>query len=440
VRGTRAGRRGALTRVLRVTALSALAKGSGFLVPIVVAAGFGAGVVTDSYFLAYAAVILAGNSVGSALENSTVPDAARALQAGRTAAARRLDDLARRALGWGAISMVGGGVALTVGLAVATPSGVEPVRVLIMYALLSPIPVAMCVSGTYSGGLVAAGKLELSVVSNGLRGVGALAGAVVASLAGSLWPLAVGLGLGELARTTWLRTHWRRAVARLEPGESPARPAPSSAALRQVAAQLLVAGGPLIERFLIGDVGAAAVSRVEYAARLLWVAAVVFDGGIGPYLLSRWAAQRAAGTLRADWAQVFRPLAAAAALAVAIGLAIVLGAPLIVSVVLDRGAFTAEDSAIVTGLLRWYGVGFVFSMVAGCSERLLLACGDSRRFLRLSAVRVTVRLTVVLLALSPLGLVAAPCGYLIGEIAYASLLLLTITIAGPREMVSRGAR
>lgn len=438
MRGTRAGRRGALTRVLRVTALSALAKGSGFLVPIVVAAGFGAGVVTDSYFLAYAAVLLAGQSVGSALENSTVPDAARALQAGRTAAARRLDELARRALGWGAVSTLGGVVALAVGLTVAAPAGVEPIRVFVLYALLSPIPVAMCVSGTYSGALVAAGKLELSVVSNGLRGVGALTGAVVASFAGSLWPLAIGICLGELARTTWLRTHWRRAVARLEPGETPAQPASNRAALRQVVAQLLVASGPLIERFLIAGIGAAAVSRVEYASRLLWVAAVVFDGGIGPYLLSRWATQRAAGTLRADWAHVFRPLAAVAALAAAVGLGMVLCAPLIVSILLDRGAFTAEDTAIVTGLLRWYGVGFVFSMVAGCCERLLLACGDSRRFLRLSAVRVTVRVTVILLALTPLGLVAAPCGYLIAEIVHASLLLLTISIAGPRGMVSRG--
>jgi putative peptidoglycan lipid II flippase len=426
-----AGRRKVLVRVLRVTMLSALAKGSGFLVPIVVAAGFGAGVATDSYFLAYAAVILAGASVGSALENSTLPDAARALRSGRTAAAHRLDQLARRGLGWGAVSMLGGGLVLAIGLAVAAPSGVAPARVLLMYALLSPIPVAMCVSGTFSGALVAAGKLELSVVSNGLRGVGALVGAVAASFAGSLWPLAIGLGLGELARTTWLRGHWRRALARLEPGADPApgQAASNRSAFRQVVAQLLVAGGPLVERFLIGDVGAAAVSRVEYAARLLWVASVVFDGGIGPYLLSRWASQRAAGTLQADWPHVFRPLTAAAALAASIGLAIVVFAPLVVAIVLDHGAFTSEDTQIVTALLRWYGVGFVFSMIAGCSERLLLACGDSSRFLRLSAVRVAVRLGVVLLAVAPLGLVAAPCGYLISEIAYASLLLLTIATA-----------
>jgi peptidoglycan biosynthesis protein MviN/MurJ (putative lipid II flippase) len=423
-------------RIARVAALSAVSKGPGFLVPIVIAAGFGAGAITDTYFLAYAAVLFAGSSVGSALENTTVPDAAGSLRRGRDHAARRLEHLALRAFAWGCMSMVGTGLVLGAGLLISRPSGVSPSEVLLMYALMSPIPIAWCVSGTYSGALLGAGRLEASVASTGLRGVGALVGAIATPIAGAIWPLAIGLALGEVSRTVWLRHRWRRVLEELDAGAGVTKSAlgpADGAVLRQVAAQMLVAGGPLCERLLIAAVGAAAISRVEYGSRLLWVASVGFDGGIAPYLLFRWSTQRAAGLLRVDWSMVFRPVVAAAALALVVGLSMAVFAPLIVRVVLDHGRFSPADALIVTRLLRLYAAGFVFSMIAICMERLLIARGESGRFLRLSAVRVGVRLTVVALALSPLSLLAAPCGYLVSEVIYALVVLLAILPMDPRR-------
>src|SRR5437870_4392714 len=78
---------------------------------------------------------------------------------------------------------------------------------------LAPGVVCACVSGIYSGALVAAWKLEASVVSNAFRGTGALAGALVGVALRELWPVAAGLTLGEACRLAYLGRVWRRAGA-----------------------------------------------------------------------------------------------------------------------------------------------------------------------------------------------------------------------------------
>jgi len=195
------------------------------------------------------------------------------------------------------------------------------------------------------------------------------------------------------------------------------------AAASQMAAQGAVSAAQFIERFLVGTVAAAAISRVEYANRLIMVAAVVFDSAVAPWLLARWSNARERADLRSDWSTVYQPIMLAVLAACGVAGMIALAAPLIVAVILYHGAFTAADASVVTQLLRWYAVGYLFNMGALCVERLLLARTQNRLFAVLSGVRAMVRVGVILLLLSRVGVVALPIGYLVAEALYFGALM-----------------
>jgi peptidoglycan biosynthesis protein MviN/MurJ (putative lipid II flippase) len=157
---------------------------------------------------------------------------------------------------------------------------------------------------------------------------------------------------------------------------------------------------------------------------LVTVATVIFDGGVAPWLLARWASQRIQAGLDVTWTSVYRPLAWAAGLAASVAFVLAAGAPIVVGVVLNHGSFSASDAAVVTSLLRWYAVGYWLNMNALCVERLLLARAQNRLFAGLAAIRAGTRLGTVVVALSALGIFALPLGYLVSEGVYLTLLLV----------------
>ncbi|MGH7539260.1 MAG: hypothetical protein ACREMF_11550, partial [Gemmatimonadales bacterium] len=295
-----------VARIARLAALAALAKGPGFLIPIIIAAFFGAGHLTDAYFLAYGAVLLVGGTVGQPLEAAIVPFAANALSMGRRTADRFMRILFQRGLVAGLASALLGTVLLWAALLVLRPEDVSREQVLRFYLLLAPAAVAWCVAGLYTGSLVSGWHLEVGAIGYGFRGAGAVLGALAGAAVHELWPVAVGVSLGEWGRVWWLRTHWRRALTGVAEGVdgTPERGFVVAAA-SQMAAHGLLSGAQFLERFLVGTVAIAAISRVEYANRLIMVAAVLFDGGIGPWLLARWANVRVHHGLRSDWVTVY---------------------------------------------------------------------------------------------------------------------------------------
>src|SRR6266576_6243790 len=172
------GSRG-IPRIIRLTAISGLAKAPGFLIPLVIAAFFGAGHLTDAYFLAYGGVLLVGGMVAQPLEAVIVPFAAHALALGRQAADQFMRSLFRRGMfvGFGSTAL---GAALIGGaLWIAPPAGVSRSMVFGFFLLLAPAAVAWCIAGIYSGSLVSGWHLEVGAAAYGFRGVGALVGAIV---------------------------------------------------------------------------------------------------------------------------------------------------------------------------------------------------------------------------------------------------------------------
>src|SRR5439155_23666021 len=117
-----------------------------------------------------------------------------------------------------------------------------------------------------------------------------------------LWPVAVGVSLGEWGRVWWLRRRWESALS----GASGQTVGPQQggflgAAANQMLAQGVLSGAQFLERFIVGTVAVAAISCVEYANRLIMVAAVLFDSGIVPWLFSYWSNIRVWLGLLSTW-------------------------------------------------------------------------------------------------------------------------------------------
>lgn len=419
-------------RVARLAVISALAKGPGFLLPIVVAGFFGAGKATDEYFLAYAALLFVGGSIGQALEAAVVPFAAAGLRAGADRAREQIGRYARGAAVAGLCGAVLGVVALWIGMSAATAMRPSRAPASGYYLLLVPAIVGWAVSGVYSGALVAALRLERSAAANAFRGIGALIGAGVAGVTHNLYFLPIGLSVGEAVRVYCLRRMWRQTVhyehaAAVEAGAIGARLGEfRHAASAQIAAQGVLAATPLIERLVAGAMVVAAISHLEYAYRLLMVSAVLFDGGVAPWLLARWSRLRSVGAFDARWHEVRRSIAAAAVASGAIGALLALLAPLIVRAVLLHGRFTTADASVVTSLIRWYSVGFVANMIVLCAERALLATARNRRFLQLGIIRAGSRIAVVALFARSMGLLTFPLAYAVSEALYLAFVLASM--------------
>lgn len=419
-----------LFRIFRLAALAGLAKGPGFLIPIILAAFFGAGAVTDAYFLAYGGVLLVGGTVGQPLEAAIVPFAAQALALGRRAADGFMRLVFRRGLVVGVVAAVLGGVLVWVGTLLLQPKQVAAVRVFQFYLLLAPAAVAWCVAGLYTGSLMAAWRLEVGAVGYGFRGVGALVGALTGATLHQLWPVAVGLSAGEWSRVVWLRKHWHQALATVAEGSDGVPESGfTTAAGHQMLAQGLLSGAQFLERFLVGTVAVAAISRVEYANRLITVAAVLFDGAIGPWLLARWSNLQVRKGLESDWRKVYRLLSIAGLAAFLVSGTLFLAAPLIVVTLFHHGAFTTNDAVVVTQIFRLYAIGYLFNMSSLCVDRLLLARAQNRLFAGLAGIRATVRLVAILALLGYVGVLALPLGYVLSEAVY----LVTVLVASRRH-------
>lgn len=393
-------------RAVYLAAISAVARVPGFLIPLLIAAVFGAGPETDAYFLAYGAVFLTGGTMAQGIESAIVHFSASARNASG------FEDGAARKIWWIALLVW---VLVVPIVAIAAPSHLE--RPVIHFALLlTPLAVLWPVCAAYSGGLIARWRIGQASGSMLWRGAGALAGVAGALLGGGLIAIAIGLGVGELGRLLWLRSTLARVVTSEAHGSS-VIPGFGAAASAQVLAGATGASAPFVERILATTLGTGGVSMLEYAARLLVVPAVLFEGGFAPLLLARWSNDMAQGKVP-DRREVARAVGKGILLAVAIAAAIALLAGPGVRLLLGHGRLSEGDVTAIANLLRLLSIGFVATMGALLLERLYLAHAKNRRLAILAILRVAVRLAVVIMVLPRMGLSGFAAGYAVAEWAY----------------------
>jgi len=424
----------AVRRAALLTLASVVGRTPGFLIPVLVASVFGAGIRTDAYFLAYNTVLLVCGTLAQAVEVSIVPYAARALLASAQAGRRFLGATALR------LSSLAAGVWLVVVPVVVVLAGTAVRWPLAGYAAcFTPLVFLWSAASVHAGALVAEGDIAAATGSMLWRGGGGLLGLALGPAGGGLWTVALGLGVGGLCRTLWLRRrvlgHARHDVA---PETVPEVPFPRALAAT-VTAGLTLSVVPVIERLLALRLGAGSASHLEYATRLLIVPAALFDGALAPQLLADWSrrvvAEGRPPTRQELLAAVGRGLVIAGALAALLAAF----APLAVGLLLHHGRFSAADAVAVSALLRALAIGFVGSMAAVLTERAYLATSRNRLLAAFAVLRSGLRVAVAVALLGSLHLLAFAVGFAVAEWCYCAALLLAFRSAPVVPLAARRA-
>lgn len=411
------GRPLSVRRATMLAMVSVAGRVPGFLIPVLVAAVFGAAGQTDAYFIVYNAVLLVGGTLGQAVDVSIVPFAARRLL---MVGGEPGSFLARTS--WRVVLVAAAAWLVIVPLLLLASTGFG--RAVTVYGLAFMLLV-LCWSwaSVYSGALVAEGRIAHATASLGWRGLGGLLGLALAPSGGGLWAVAIGLGVGELARVVWLRHTLFSNREHVAAGrEFTPTGSFGHALVMMVASGAAVSAVPVLEKILALPLGSGAASHLEYATRLLVIPAVLFDGAIAPHFLSAWSQLRATDGRPPTRREV--AVALATALIVAGPLAVILAvfAPEIVGLLLHHGRFTQSDATSVVALLRILALGFTGSMGALVAERAYLATQRNALLAALSTTRAVVRLITIGILLNSIGILAFPTAYAAGEWAYLFLL------------------
>ncbi len=134
--------------------VSAAARAPAFLIPVLIAATFGAGRATDAYFVAYSAVLFLGGTLAQGIEQAIAPFAARVIH--EEAAPRRyLDRAAVRCAGAGAFVWIIG-VPIFTGLATASLRS----AILGYAALFTPLTLCWCTAAAFTGTLIGGWSMD----------------------------------------------------------------------------------------------------------------------------------------------------------------------------------------------------------------------------------------------------------------------------------------
>ena len=412
-------------RAMGLAFVSAVARTPAFIIPIVIAAVFGASRNTDAYFIAYSAVLFLGGTLAQGLEQAVVPFAAKELHARLGRARAYLD---RAAFQTAKVSSAVWFVGIPV-FALAVGAGLRN-AVLGFAVLFTPLALGWCVASVYSGGLVSQWKIATATGSLLWRGLGAVVGVCLVPLGAGLGAVAVGLGMGELTRAWWLRSRLFAVAPPADAGGVESLRPLALAAGAQIAASAAIAVAPVVERMLAIRLGPGAVSHLEYAARLLIIPGVLFDGALAPLLLAHWTEVLTKSKSVPSPRVVLWTVARGLGLAAACGGLLALTASPVVHVLLGHGRFGVADEAAVASLLRVLCIGFLATMSALLLERFYLAAVRNRVLAVLSVLRVTVRLATVIMFLPSLGLLAFAVGYAVADWLYLVSLVVLLRPAG----------
>jgi putative peptidoglycan lipid II flippase len=408
-------------RAAFLAVISALARAPGLLIPILIAAYYGAGPKTDAYFIVYSTALFIGGTAAQGIEVAIVPFAARAITSGSQGARRFLDGTAFRA-------SAAAGLAWLVGVPIAVWVSQEGLQheVASYGALFAPLVILWNASSVYSGGLVSQDAIGLAIGSAAWRGAGGILAVVLAPADAGLGAVPIGLAGGELARAWWLRDRLLKRVPEtagmLQTGSPPFGPA----ATAQVLAGAAGGSVGVAERFLAATLGSGAVSHLEYASKLLVIPGLVFDGALAPLLLARWSHSVAARGEVPARAEVVRVLGKGMGVALAIAALIYAFAGDAVQLFLHHGRFMDADAIAVSSLLRVLALGYVGSMGAVLLERYYLARAKNRLLAALSVARLLLRVSTALLLLPRFGLLAFGFGFAAAEYGYLTALLVSL--------------
>jgi putative peptidoglycan lipid II flippase len=406
----------------------------GFVRDMIVALAFGAGPVTDAFFVAYRIPnILRRLLAEGALSTAVVPVFTE------YAAVRSRDELRRllrATLGAGLLALA---VTTALGIAAApwllraiapgfTADPAQASLAVLLTRLMFPYLVLVGLSAVVMGALHADNRFFAAALGPAVSNVGMIAGVLL--LASRLDPPILALALGVLAggvgQLLVLLPDLARAGLLVGPSWDPRHPA-----LRRIARLLLPAVFGLaavqvmvfVNTLLASLLPAGSISYLYYADRVMEFPLGIFGIALASAALPAMSRQAAAGDTRAlaDTLNLALRLAAYICIPATVGL-LVLRTP-ITRVLFERGRFTAAETAATADALGGYAVGLLAFAAARITAQAFYAAGRPGLAVRLGIVGIAANVVAAVALMRPLGHAGLAYASSVGAVVHVVALL-----------------
>ncbi len=370
--------------VARVTACSAAGKAAGFVVPLLVAAWFGAGIETDAFFFAYGVVLFIAGISGPVLD-VVVPFVADA---------RRRGDSPGPFLG----GLLGAGTGLfTLGIAatllilvplVPRLSGFESSGLVLTRMLLveiAPLALLLYWTNVLSGYLNARQEFAWPALSPAIRAAVNLGVLVILRHRWGIHALVIGYVAGEVVRLVVLagviavRAPFRLVLSwHVDDSQRTFARTTAYAVLAMVG----VLGNQFVDTTMASWLGSGSVSVLHYAGTLYMIPMSLLGGGLMTVVLARWS-EKFGPNPGAGFAEEMRHVSRTTLMATAAGaLGFIAASGPLTALLLGHGILGAADVDTARRVWVAYLVGFPAQASAQLSTRALLVVHDTRALAR----------------------------------------------------------
>ncbi len=412
---------------------TALSRVAGFVRDVVVALAFGAGPVTDAFFVAFRIPnVLRRLLAEGALATAMIPVFSEYF------VTRSWPEVLRMLRAVLALALVALGVTALLGVAtapwilkvIAPGFADDPARAglaVLLTRVMFPYVVLVGLAALATGALNAQGRFFASALGPAVQNVAMIA--AIPLLASRVDPpilsLAIGVLVGGVGQVVIQLPSLRRCGLLVLPAAEFRHPALARlvrlllpAVFGLAAVQVMV----FVNTLLASLLRPGSISYLYYADRVMEFPLGVFGIALASASLPVMARQAAAGETRAltETLGFSLRLALYASLPAMIGL-VILRAP-IVRVLFERGKFGPAETGATADALAWYAIGLVGFAGSRIAAQVFYALGQSGTAVRLGIVAVGANVLAALLMMGPLGHAGLAGASSVG--AYVNLLAL----------------
>lgn len=390
----------------------------GFVLPFAIAAHYGAGRLTDAYFLVAAVVLFAGGLAIVVMEANVLPAATARRSLGRSGLRHFLLRTGAQAAGGTAVIYVA--VAVVAAWAIGTQDAWTAAQQDLSVQLLvvsGAYVVVLPLTSTLAAGHYACGSFLTPTLTQSLRSVVPLA--VLPILAGTftstLW-LICALAAGE-----WLR--FIVLLVRLPTIETVAEPFVAPAALWAAvvphAISMVVSGlNPVIDRAFATTLTAGSLTKLDLAERMLAVPTLAITSSVLLVSGSRWAALRTRpAELEADVRRTLRRTFTLATL-----VTVVLVGSTGLAALVYPGTVAGVEATSLWAVFAVLMVGFPAGMIAFAGPRFMTSTNQTSWLPQLAVANLLLNTGLTWVGVSVAGLVgivaATALGRILAGVAY----------------------
>ncbi|WP_417588060.1 murein biosynthesis integral membrane protein MurJ [Pararhodobacter oceanensis] len=394
----------------------------GFVRDIMIARFLGAGAASDAFFVAFSLPNMFRRFFAEGAFNAAfVPMFTKKLEQDRAEGLNEAEDFARDAF-WLMASFLLGFTCLAlafmpalVWIMAAGFTADARFDLAVFYGRIAfPYILLISLTALMSGMLNASGRFAAAAAAPALLNVAFIAGLTLGAWQG--WPigtvLAWSVPVGGVAQMVVVFAAIKRAGYSLRIRLP--RLTPDLRRMLVIAVPAVLAGGVVQINLVVGRQVASftenAISWLSYADRLYQLPLGVVGIAVGVVLLPELARRLRTGEPEGARAAFSRGMEFALALTVPAAVALVVIAEPLISVLFQRGAFSAEDSAATAMALAIYGVGLPAFVLHKVLQPLYFAREDTKTPFRYALVSMVVNAAIAIGLMPFIGFLAAALG------------------------------